>query len=115
MEEMALRPQKEKKDKVSKRQELQQAIDQLNAQLTILNSVPTDSFPVGTVVVFSSDNNTRHWYYRKLNNELWTTMLFKSKEEKPLEEWILQTTQSDIGYFEVYVLTVAETPFYASS
>lgn len=115
MEEMALRPQKEKKDKVSKRQELQQAIDQLNAQLTILNSVPTDSFPVGTVVVFSSNNNTRHWHYRKLVNELWTPMAYNSKKELPLEEWILQAKQTDIGYFEVYVLTVAETPFYASS
>lgn len=92
--------------------EIQAQITALQVQLGILNSAPSDTFPIGTVVVFSASSGSK-WYRVKTAEETWKNLL--GAAEKTLAEWILESMESNIGYFEVYVLKVQETPIFASS
>jgi hypothetical protein len=95
------------------RAEIIAEIARLEAQLVILNLVPTDSYPFGTVVVFAADNNRTKWHYLKTGEEAWKKFGFTT--EMTLAEWILSAKESEVGYFEVYVLTVAANPIYTSA
>ena len=89
-------------------------ITALQVQLAILNRVPPDTFTFGTTVVFASGPGGKYkWYYVKTGEETW--MNFKDGTEKDLARWILAAMESDIGYFEVYVLVVQSTPIFASA
>jgi len=80
--------------------------------VVILSQAPTDIYNFGTVVVFASGvSGVTKWYYLKVAEELW--MDFATGTEKTLSEWILNANEANIGYFEVYVLTVAPSPIYA--
>lgn len=91
-------------------QTLQAQVAALQAQIAILQSSPSDTYNLGTVVVFSSAN--AKWYYWKVAEETWESA---QGVQKPLNEWILDAKLSPVGYFEVYVLTVAPSPIYASA
>lgn len=95
------------------KEELESQLALIQARLAILNGSPEDVYPFGTVVVFAASSNTLKWHYVKDNEESWRDMQ-NGGPTKPLSEWILKARESDVGYFEVYVLTVAETPIYAS-
>ncbi len=94
------------------RDDLEAQIASLEARLAILNGAPEDTYNFGTVVVFSSANS--RWHYVKDNEESWRDMT-NGGPTKPLSEWILEARESPVGYFEVYVLSVANTPIYAAS
>lgn len=99
---------------MSQRSEIQAEIASLQVQLGILNRVPTDSFNLGTVVVFAAGNSgSVKWYYNKVAEETWANSA--TGVEKDLAGWILETMESNIGYFEVYELKVQPTPFFASA
>ena len=95
------------------KEDIQTNIAKLQAELALLNSVAEDTFSFGTVVVFSSGSTK--WHYVKVAEEAWKPMGSSSVPERSLAEWVLNAVQANIGYFEVYVLTVAATPFFASS
>jgi len=87
----------------------------LEGQLVILNQAPTDTYSFGTVVVFASGNGgTTKWHYVKVGEEAWKDMTLGLKTEKSLSEWVLYAREANIGYFEVYILTVAAIPIYAA-
>lgn len=86
---------------MSRKTEIQDRIAKLQAQLAIINRTPSDTFHIGTVVVFSSNQNKVHWYYAKTGEEAWLD-LKDGTVEKPLADWILNAVESGIGYFEVY-------------
>lgn len=87
---------------------------EVNRKLAILNSAPSDTYNLGTVVVFASGaGGVNKWHYVKVNEETWKD--FQSNGTKSLAEWILFITDLNVGYFEVYVLTVAPAPIYASA
>lgn len=93
--------------------ELEEEIAALEAQLAILNSVNEDTFNIGTVMVFSMATPVAHWYYAKTAEETWLDV--KNGGEQPLANWILDTVEANVGYFEVYEMRAQPTPFYASA
>jgi hypothetical protein len=92
--------------------DLKAEIAALQARLVILNSVGEDIYSFGTVALFSANSNSSKWYYKKVGEELWKQV--NGSVEKSLAEWVLESVESSIGYFEVYILVVPELPFYAS-
>lgn len=96
---------------MTKLQELQEQIAELQAEVNILNSAPSDTYPFGTVVRFVANSNTTKWHYIKTSEETWLSM--EASSSRSLSEWILDAVNSDIGYFEVYLLTVAGSSFYS--
>lgn len=93
---------------------LKKQIADLQAELGILTTFPEDTYPLGTVAVFASGvGGHNKTYYKKIEEETWANIA--TNEEKDLASWILFTRQSDIGYFEVYILTPAASPIYASA
>lgn len=97
---------------MSKKSDIENELAKLNKKLQILNSAPNDTYPFGTVVVFSA---VEEWYYVKIGEESWKK-LGKSNlnEELSLAEWILNSVEADVGYFEVYVMITDEDPIYSS-
>lgn len=93
-------------------QTIQAQIVALQAKLAILNLAPTDTYPFGTMVVFSPQVGPK-WFYFKTAEESWRDI--HSAIEKPLNEWILAAKESPVGYFEVYVLITQASPIYASA
>ena len=87
---------------------------EIDRKLGILNRVGEDTFNLGTVVVFSAASGV-HWYYRKVAEETWRDMQSQSGAVSTLAEWVLEAEDANVGYFEIYALTPAQTPFYASS
>ena len=88
-------------------------IAKLQEELATLNQAPTDTFPFGTVVVFSAQSGVK-WYYVKKGEEIWKP-LSNTGAECSLAECILTAKKSGVGYFEVYVLITQEPPIYASA
>jgi len=82
--------------------------------LDILNRCPTDIYPLGTIVRFAANNNTTKWHYLKVGEESWSYLESRTVD-KELARWILEAMESTIGYFEVYVLTVAATPIFTQA
>lgn len=97
--------------RMTKKQDLLDQIAELQAEVNILNTAPSDTYPLGTVVRFVANSNTIKWHYIKTSEETWLSM--ESSISKSLSEWILDAVDSSIGYFEVYLLPVADTPFYS--
>ncbi len=91
--------------------ELQAQVAALQLKINVLQSVGEDTFPLNTVALLSSA--TSKWFYRKTAEESWLDL--NSGKIKQLREWILEAKESPQGYFEVYILTVPNTPYYASS
>jgi hypothetical protein len=87
---------------------------EIDRKLAILNRSPTDTFPFGTIVVFSKGTTPADkWYYLKVSEETWKDM--QSGEVRDLASWILTGEESAVGYFEVYKMTVDTTPIYTTS
>ncbi len=102
---------------MGRREDIQDHINELQAQLDILNSAPEDTYSFGTVAVFAAATGDK-WYYVKIAEESWSKLKRSSASTeiaRALSEWILHAVNSNIGYFEVYILTVEETPIYASA
>ncbi|MFY3741602.1 MAG: hypothetical protein HMLIMOIP_002060 [Candidatus Nitrosomirales archaeon] len=95
-----------------KRAEIQEQIADLQSKLDIMNRVPSDTFPFGTVVVFSAASGSK-WHYLKTGEETWLNLQVNTA--KDLASWILTAVESNVGYFEVYELKVQPTPFFASA
>ena len=94
------------------RDELNAEITEAQRKLAILNSAPSDTFNLGTAVVFSAANGFK-WYYVKTSEETWLDL--RSGNAKDLASWILEAKDSAIGYFEVYELRPQPAPVYASA
>ncbi len=90
-------------------------IASLQSELNTLNRVPDDTFNLGTVLVFSANSNTTHWYIRKTGVEAWTSMNISPPVTKDLSSFVADALESNVGYFEVYELRVQPTPFFASA
>jgi hypothetical protein len=94
------------------RAEIIAEIAELQAQLVILDSVSADAFPFGTIVVFDYGGGNKN-YRVKTGEETWKHM--STATERSLAEWILDSKDNSSTYFEVYVMTAATIPFYASA
>lgn len=95
----------------------QRLLDQkaeIDQKLSVINRVPEDTFNFGTVLVFSARTGHK-WYYVKINEETWQDKQSNDGAVAPLVDWIFDAINSNIGYFEVYVMTPAEIPIFASS
>lgn len=92
--------------------EIQAQIAALQAKLAILQSVEEDTFPIGTIALFAANAGNTKWYYRKVAEETWAKVV--GTGEKPLREWVYEAKTLPMGYFEVFILQVPVTPFYAS-
>ena len=86
---------------------------EIDRKLAILNRSPSDIFPIGTIAVFTSNSGHR-WHYRKTAEETWVEMQ-GNFSENDLASWILISEESNVGYFEVYIMTAAATPVYTTS
>lgn len=97
------------------RDELIAKKDRIDKQLSIIDRVGEDKFPIGTIALFSANTGDK-WYYIKTGEEEWRYLHASTTRGivKQLREWILEAEQSGIGYFEVYRLLAADTPFYSS-
>jgi hypothetical protein len=98
---------------MSLRDEIVSQIADLEQTLSVVNRFPADTYNLGTVVVFAADHNNLQWHYIKVAEETWKK--FGTSAEATLAKWILSAIQSDIGYFEIYVLAVAPNPIYTSA
>jgi hypothetical protein len=94
------------------REDLLAQITDLQGKVAILDSAPEDIYTLNTVVLFDAANGSK-WYYRKTDEESWVNV--KGGIVRNLAYWIYLATQSNVGYFEVYVLTPEEVPIFASS
>lgn len=96
------------------KQMLEAQILSLQQQLAIYNSIPGDTHNLGTVAVFSYSNGSKV-YYRKTAEETWKSMQGLILE-KALADWIFDArTITPTLYFEVYIMTPAASPIYASA
>ncbi len=86
---------------------------EIDRKLAIIDRVGEDTFPIGTIVIFSSANEKVH--FLKTGEEAWRYMTSSVGTTKQLRDWILDWEDSPVGYFEVYRYTPADTPFYASA
>lgn len=75
-------------------------------------SVPEDTFPLGTVMLFSAASGAK-WYIRKNSEESWIKLTGTGVAQE-LATWILEAVESSIGYFEVYRVVTQETPFFVN-
>jgi hypothetical protein len=87
--------------------------NRIEKQLTILDRVGEDTYPIGTIVLFSAESGDK-WYYLKVDEESWRYLSSVTGIVKQLRQWVLEAEQSGIGYFEIYKLLPDKTPFYVS-
>lgn len=89
--------------------------DEIDKQIAIIDRVGEDIFPLGTLALFSGQRIEDKWYYIKTGEEAWRSLNpTRNAPTKELREWILETEESSVGYFEIYILNPAATPFYTS-
>lgn len=94
--------------------ELKEQRNKLNQQIALLESLPEDIYPFGTVALFSDED--KKWFYLKTGEEQWIQLKGNSNVEKSLAEWIFNARQFNTpSYFEVYIMTPEPTPLYASA
>lgn len=99
-----------------RRDEIQREIEKLERKLALINRIPEDTFPFGTVALFSANENQTKWFIRKVEEEAWLGLTpTVDAVEKTLADWIMEALESEIGYFEVRILDVPNHPFFASS
>lgn len=84
------------------------------AQLTVLNRVGSDTFSIGTIMLFSAASGAK-WYYVKIAEETWASLRGGNPGTKALEEYVLDAVNSEIGYFEVYEVSIKPAPFFTSA
>ncbi len=96
--------------------DIQDQIAALQAKLALLQSIAEDTFNLGTIAQFSPASGQKV-FYLKTAEETWAkiSVTGPSSGGKPLREWIVDFKESPIGYFEVYMMTAAAVPFYASA
>ena len=99
---------------MSRKTDITNQIAALQTELAALNRVPDDTFNVGTVLVFASAGNTRHWYIRKTAVNTWMSLTSVPTSGEMLS-FISDALESDTGYFEVYELRPQPAPFFASA
>lgn len=100
---------------MSKLQELIDERDMLNEQIALFATFPEDIYNVGTVVLFSYQENTGKVYYRKVAEELWKPIANPETSSKSLAEWLFDfKTNFPEEYFEVYLMAPGNLPIYAS-
>jgi hypothetical protein len=94
--------------------ELNAEITAEQAQLAILASLPEDTYPLGTVAIFAWNSGRKH--FLKEAEEAWRSMSSGSTVQKELAYWIfLERELNPELYFEVYIMTAAALPIYASA
>jgi hypothetical protein len=97
---------------------LQEQLNKIQSKLDILNRVPEDTYPFGTIIRFAANGNAVKWHIMKIDEESWIKIGpgFNSSTTvaQSTGDWILEAVDSNIGYFEVYVLTVGNAPIYTS-
>lgn len=95
--------------------DLQAQLADIQAKIALFSTFPEDTYNFGTLVLFASQNNTKHTYYRKNAEESWKP-LKGTDPAQPLAEWLykFKTEQPD-EYFEVYVMSPGNLPIYASA
>lgn len=105
---------------MSEKAQVQTQIAALQAKLVILNRIPEDTFPFGTILRFAGSNFK--WHYMKVEEESWTPLNGGSSTSgsyslgpHPIDYWVVSALDSNIGYFEIYVLSPAASPIFASS
>lgn len=94
------------------REDILADIASLNAKLAILNGIDEDTFNFNTVAQISFANGQKI-FLLKVGEERWQNI--KTNIQKELNTWIFESTQGNLGYFEVYIMTAGEVPFYASA
>lgn len=94
------------------KKKLQDDKREIERKLDIIDRVPGDTFPLGTIAVISLASG-RKWYIIKTDEETWQDI--KRGNEKDLAQHIFDTVEANSGYFEVYIMTTDETPIYASA
>ncbi len=95
------------------KEDLQALLTETQNKLNILNSISDDVYNIGTIVRFSAASNTQQWHIKKVSEGSWKNL--SSAATKQLAEWILHFNETNIGYFEAYVMNPEATPFYASA
>ena len=99
---------------LDKTAELNAVVAAQQAQLAILASLPEDTYPFGTVAIFAWSNGRKH--FLKEAEESWRSMSSDSFLQKELAYWIFtERTLNPALYFEVYIMTAAALPIYASA
>lgn len=96
------------------RDELIAERNRIDQKLAILDRVGEDTFNIGAIALFASSAGDK-WYYLKEAEEAWRFLNGQTQGAKQLRSWILEAEEANIGYFEVYLLSPANTPFYASA
>lgn len=92
---------------------LQAEIAERQAKLNIFNTIPEDTYSLGTLALFSGGGSK--WYYVKTAEETWKKV-DGSNEVRELAEWIyLNKVLAPDLYFEVYIMTPSALPIYASA
>ncbi len=83
-------------------------------RLAILASLPEDTYPFGTVAIFSWSNGKKHFI--KEAEEAWRSMSSGSVLQKELAYWIYtEKVNNPALYFEVYTMIASALPIYASA
>ena len=101
---------------MSKLTELQAQIAELQALAALYNTFPPDIYNLGTVALFTANNNATKWYYEKVGEEQWRRLASGGDTEfKPLADWIYVAKTTTSTYFEVYIMTPGNAPIYASA
>ena len=99
-------------------QDLQAQKADIEAKIAILQGVDEDTFNLHTVAQFSAASGSK-WFYLKIGDEQWLRLTVISSSQgantRQLREWIYEAKTSDVGYFEVYMMSPAANPFYASA
>jgi leucyl aminopeptidase (aminopeptidase T) len=99
---------------MGRKEQIQERINTLQKQLVAINRIPEDRFSIGTVLRFSANSNNIKWHIVKTAEESWVKVE-SIQTTATLEDWILNATESNVGYFEVYELKVQPQPLYTSS
>ncbi len=95
------------------RAEILNKIAELQLLLGRYDATPEDVFHFGTIIRIAANNNMTKWHIIKTAEDTWR-YLGGNGVERTLAEWILQATDSDLGYFEVYVLEPGSIPIYVN-
>lgn len=92
-------------------QDLQAQLADTQAKIDILLNAPEDTYPFGTIIRFAYNGNAGKFHIMKNGEESWVK-LPSATGGKTIGEWIVDSQTQSIGYFEMYVMTPAESPIY---
>lgn len=84
----------------------------IHQKLAIINGMPEDTYPFGTVAQFSYVNGQKDFFI-KVAEESWKSVA--TTNLRPLSDWIyLARYAVSFVHFEVYLMFPDETPIYAT-